>query len=290
MGLSGLMALGCGRINYDLLNADDGGGDSGTAIDAAYPPDAGPFGNVTPIASLNSGSTDVDPSLTADGLQLFFCSNRGGGFDIYVSERAAVGDPWPAPSVVGVVSTANIEINPAISADGRTLYFTRNSNIFQATRATPNDAFAAATAITELNTGSQQTVGSISPDELTMTFFSNRQGGNDIFIASRADLLSPWTVVAVPGAINSNKAEVDSFLSADGLTLYFDSDRDGGLTDYKIYVSHRASTSDPFGIPVAVSELNVGATNGDSWHTADGSTVYFSSGPFLDLDLHEATR
>jgi Tol biopolymer transport system component len=289
-----ITSVDCGRINYDLLNADDDGGgiDSSTAIDAAPAPDAGPFMNVTPIASLNSGQTDVDPSVTADGLQLFFCSNRGGTFNIYVSVRAAPGDAWPAPSVVGGVSSLAIEQNPAISADGLTLYFTRNNDIFQATRSDPAEAFGTPTEITELNTGSQDTLGSITADELALTLFSNRAGsaGIDIYIATRPDLDSAWTVEDAPGEINTDRAEVDSFLSEDRLTLYFDSDRDGGLTDYNVYKASRASASDDFGTPVAVSELNINAANGDSWHTADGNRVYFASGPFLNLDLHEATR
>jgi Tol biopolymer transport system component len=292
------MAVGCGRIHYDPVGADNDGGTTidanGRLNDAAVPPE-GPFGVPTPIASLNSGQTDVDPSVTADGLQLFFNSNRTGNFDIYASVRNAMSDAWPAPAVVdsGIISTGSIEQNPAISADGLTLYFTRSNDIFQAKRATPLGVFFTDTATAEIYTGSIDTLGSISPDERTMTFFSGRsggQGGNDIYIATRPDLASPWTSEPMPGAINSADAEVDSFLSPDGLTLHFDSDRSGGLTDYKIYVAQRADVSDAFGAPALVDELNIGATNGDSWLTADGKTIYFSSGSFLNLDIHEATR
>lgn len=289
--------VGCGRIHYDPVGVDD---DGGTTIDASdllidAAPGAGPFGVPTPIASLNSGQTDVDPSVTADGLQLFFNSNRSGNFDIYVSVRNATSEPWPAPVVVdsGIISTGSIEQNPAISADGLTLYFSRSNDIFQAQRATPLGVFGTPTAIAELNTGAIDTLSSISPDERTMTFFSGRsggQGGNDIYVATRPDLASPWTSEPIPGQINTADAEADSFLSPDGLTLHFDSDRNGGLTDYNIYVAQRADVSADFGAPVLVDELNIGATNGDSWLTADGKTIYFSSGSFLNLDIHEATR
>jgi hypothetical protein len=288
-------ALGCGRIGYDPFGDLD---DAGIAIDATTTTlDAGPFGQVTALDTINAFGTDVDPSITADGRQLFFCSNRTGNFEIYVSVRAAIDDQWPAPTVVdsGNVSTAAIEQNPAISADGLTLYFTRSGDIYQATRASPGaDTFAAASAITELNTGSQDTLGSITPDELALTFFSTRPGGQgsaDIYLATRPNLSSMWTFEPMPGDINTSAVEADSFLSADRLTLFFDSDRNASATDYNIYTAQRASPDDPFGTPVPVAELNTAEADGDAWLTLDGNTIYFSKGPiFGNLDIHVATR
>ena len=47
--------------------------------------------------NINSPSLEVEPSISADGLELFFESHRPGGHgnaDIYVSRRASKDDPW----------------------------------------------------------------------------------------------------------------------------------------------------------------------------------------------------
>ena len=47
--------------------------------------------------AINSASSDQGPAISKDGLSLYFTSNRSGGlggFDMYVSQRTSVDDPW----------------------------------------------------------------------------------------------------------------------------------------------------------------------------------------------------
>ena len=77
--------------------------------------------------AINSASTDARPSISPDGLLLFFDSNRSGGFgslDLYVTRRATLSDSWSEPMNLGpLVNTAGIEECARISADGSTLYW-----------------------------------------------------------------------------------------------------------------------------------------------------------------------
>lgn len=85
------------------------------------------FGSAVPVNELNSTGTDADPSITADGLEIFFHSNRTGsaGSDIYSSVRKSVLDAWSEPKTLGtVVNTAASDNLGAISPDGETLFFT----------------------------------------------------------------------------------------------------------------------------------------------------------------------
>jgi Tol biopolymer transport system component len=80
---------------------------------------------------VNSPDVEATPSISADGLLLFFQSNRpggyGGGADIWVTRRKTTDDPWSEPVNLGpVVSTWGFDGNPSISADGSTLYFASN--------------------------------------------------------------------------------------------------------------------------------------------------------------------
>jgi hypothetical protein len=97
----------------------------GSALNDIYVADA--FGSAVPVNELNSTGTDADPSITADGLEIIFHSNRTGSAatDIYTSVRKSVLEPWSEPRPLStVVNTAASENLVAISPDGETLLFT----------------------------------------------------------------------------------------------------------------------------------------------------------------------
>ena len=97
----------------------------GSALLDIYVADA--FGSAVPVNELNSTGNDARPSITADGLEIFFHSNRTGsaGNDLYSSARKSVLEPWSEPKTLGtVVNSAAIDFLGAISADGETLFFT----------------------------------------------------------------------------------------------------------------------------------------------------------------------
>jgi len=63
------------------------------------------FGEPTNLGpSVNSSSSEWPPSISADGLSLYFCSNRPGGFcgrDLWVTTRATKHDEWGTPANLG---------------------------------------------------------------------------------------------------------------------------------------------------------------------------------------------
>jgi len=82
----------------------------------------------TPInlgGNINTSDYDLQPSISSDGTQLYFSSNRPGGhgsFDVYLSEY--VGGVWQPPTNLGSnVNSAEMELCPGVSADGMRLYF-----------------------------------------------------------------------------------------------------------------------------------------------------------------------
>jgi Tol biopolymer transport system component len=87
------------------------------------------FGTGILVPGLNSTATDARPSITANGLEIFFHSNRAGSanFDMYKAVRKSVLEPWSEPETLGtdVNSIAN-DLLGAISPDGETLFFTSN--------------------------------------------------------------------------------------------------------------------------------------------------------------------
>ena len=97
----------------------------GSAFTDIYVADA--FGSAVPVTELNSTGNDARPSITADGLEIFFHSNRTGsaGSDMYSSVQKSVLESWSEPKTLGtVVNTAASDFLGAISPDGETLFFT----------------------------------------------------------------------------------------------------------------------------------------------------------------------
>jgi len=87
--------------------------------------------NLSPI--VNSGREELWPTLSSDGLSLFFsCGLLGssrpeglGKSDIWVTRRESRDAEWGEPVNLGApVNSSNSESSPSISADGSMLYFT----------------------------------------------------------------------------------------------------------------------------------------------------------------------
>ena len=83
-------------------------------------------------SKINSDAWESAPSLSPDKRNLYFTSNRAGGYgsaDIYVSNRLANGQ-WTEPENLGPeVNTAGNESCPFIHSDNQTLYFTSNGHL-----------------------------------------------------------------------------------------------------------------------------------------------------------------
>lgn len=76
--------------------------------------------------SINTESWESTPCISPDKNELYFSSNRPGGYggsDIYVSKRLANGK-WSTPENLGpVINTAGDESSPYLHADNETMYF-----------------------------------------------------------------------------------------------------------------------------------------------------------------------
>jgi hypothetical protein len=107
--------------------------------EARRPSVAAAFGKPTPLPALASPKNDLDPWITPDGRRVYFISTRDGSRDIFVSTRATLGAAFSPPAKLPApINTADDESYPFLSADERTIHFTRgpkgSSNLFRATR------------------------------------------------------------------------------------------------------------------------------------------------------------
>jgi hypothetical protein len=145
---------------------------------------------------VNTSASDYYAYASANNLELYFTSNRPGGYgggDIYLAKRATVNDAWGDVVNLGpIVNSPGSEAFSTLSPDGLLLLFSEHYS---------------ATAD---------------------MFRPGGYGGPDIWMARRSSLSEPWqTPVNLGPSINSSSMEIAPCFSPDGSTLYFASDRKG---------------------------------------------------------------
>jgi Tol biopolymer transport system component len=105
-------------------------------------------------------------------------------------------------------------------------------------------SFGSAVLVTELSSTSNENDPSIRHDGLEIFFQSNRIGSIgtalDLWVATRANTLDAWsTPVSLGNTINTASIDNNAYLSSDGMTLFFASDRPGGFGGVDLYMSTR---------------------------------------------------
>ena len=257
------------------------------------------FGTPTNLGvTANNSNLDGEPSISADGLSLYFCSIRPGGHgsgDIYVTTRATVSDPWGEPVNLGpAVNSSAWDGEPSISSDGLSLYFGSQrsggyggADIWVTTRATTSDPWGEAVNLgPTINTEADDVDECISADGLSLYIDSFREGGHggtDLWVATRETLSDLWQEpVNLGTAVNGLSGDSAPSISADGRVLFFSDffdPRPGGQGDADLWMTIRATVSDPWGEPVNLGPaVNSSALDAHPDISTDGSTLYFSSG------------
>lgn len=225
-------------------------------------PDA-PWGTPLPLGpNVNSTARDNAPYISPDGHRLFFGSNRPGGCgnnDLYVSFRAKTGDDFawgPAANLGCQVNSTGDEVGPNLVVDDDTgttsLYFNSNRlgvfNIYVSTLQ-PDGTFGAPTLVQELNSNSQPPLAGDGPvwirnDGLEMILnwntVTNVAIDSDLWMSARGSLSAPWSQPQNLGtSLNTSYADGWPSLSCDGTTLYFGSNRPGGIGGSDLWIATR---------------------------------------------------
>jgi hypothetical protein len=155
-------------------------------------------------------------------------------FDLYVAVKQERHKAFTEPTPVQAANTDADEMHPWLSADGKSLHFSRKNKegwrVYVCKRAQPTGAqgFAAPVLIEELPPGFHH--ATLTRDGNTMYLQGPRDGGRTgLFVAMKSmkgwGKPEPLTMLNHPEA---PKGERSPALSADGSLLYFASDRPGG--------------------------------------------------------------
>jgi hypothetical protein len=99
----------------------------------------------------------------------------------------------------------------------------------------------------------------LTQDLLNIFFTSDRdegQGGRDVWWATRSSRADPFGVPVPVVEANSEDEETSAAISADGLTLWVGSNREGGVGDTDIYQLTRPSKDAAWSMPLPLTALN----------------------------------
>ena len=210
----------------------------------------GPFDRPVNLGpTVNSRFPEHHPVLSSDGLTLLFAKRTRGhdSYDLLMCTRAFSDGPFGRPVNLGpTVNSTSADCHPALSADGLTLLFSslRPGGQGGQGQQDPWDLWACTRASLRKPFGRPVNLGptvnstfpdfrpALSADGLTLLFSSERPGGqdlSDLWMCARASLRKPFgRPVNLGPTVNSTSADSHPALSADGLTLFFCSDRPGG--------------------------------------------------------------
>lgn len=255
---------------------------------------------------VNSIFNDLFPSINADdSILIFISATNGVDQDFYRAKRDSCGG-WFAALPLGEPPNSPQQEGPqSVSADGHYLFFTRCQN------RSPNgwegggcDLFFSYTQGegwaqpvpfgATINTPSYEGMPSLSPDNKTLYFVSDRPGGyggKDIWMSRFENGL--WQVPENLGSeINTSGDETAPYIAVDNATLYFTSNGHPGFGGSDLFLS-RKQPDGSWGKPFNLGRfLNSPSDDVSITVNNDGKTAYFASnrpGGLGAMDIYRVT-
>jgi tetratricopeptide (TPR) repeat protein len=187
----------------------------------------------TPVANFNA-------VVSGDGKTMFYTATGKQGYDVYSSTLTSEG--WTAPKLMtSVLATGKFMKTCDLSFDGTTLLLVledpMNSDIF-ISHLEKGKWSKAELLNKEIDSKSNETHASLSPDGKTLYFTSDRKGGLGDLDIYRSELNSKgeWGKPENMGPmINTRFNEETPFVSSDGSKLYFSSEGHESMGGYDVF-------------------------------------------------------
>jgi len=239
--------------------------------------------------NVNSIYQEIRPVLSTDGSTIYFTvegnpiSKYKDGQDIWTSTRDENGQWKPAERLPDYINSQKYNGVYWCSADGNTLLIRGK---YSSTDKTSHRGYSIIRKIdkgwsypTPVIVNNYESMsqgiyngGSLSPDEqVLIMYFTNERNGNinDLWISKFDTTKGEYSTPIILSVSENDYDEISPYIAPDGKTLFYSSDRPGGLGSYDIWMTKRLDdTWTNWSIPV-----NIGTPfNTKSWD------AYFSIG------------
>ena len=251
-----------GRIN---MGAYGGTAEASMSLEAETGPTPGQWTEPVPLVEINTTTAEEwSPILSADGLTLYFGRVHAPDYyngRIFTATRLEPYGHFTSPMPVwGAINNTGTHVHAQwVSPDELRMYYTLQENavfhLMMSERSSESAMWPVGWDMWKLNLLDDRLhTPRLTPDELTIFLtgpdVQDRPGVYDIWMATRTchDCLFREPVNLT--TINTIYNDIHSFISADGLCLYFASDRNGC---YQLFRSTRKDARSPFGSPIHMS-------------------------------------
>jgi len=274
----------CGRIGFD--SRDEAHADAEDTGSFRCDPGA-PFGAPVRIDELASAAHEGGLRLMPDELSGYVTSDRDGAPAVYWVSRSDRDTPFAIEPVPALALAAQ----PALAGDGTFILFERSGDIWIAAR-TAAAAFGAIGVAIDLSSGQRDADPFVQATDDDIYLASSRDSGDaangDLYHALRVG--SSFVVPARIAELASSFDEGAPVIAADGLALYFRSNRPSAHGGTNIFVSHRADVDAAWQTPELVAGVSSDANDEPSWLSGDGCRLYLTSDRSGAGDVFVATR
>lgn len=199
-----------------------------------------PFGAPGPLDLLNTPQADLAFHSAANELLAVLVSDRPGAgtatAKLWLGERASAAEPWSSAQFqpLSRLNSAAEHFDAVLSPDGLRLYYSPAEvidgpqRLVVAERPDAASDFGSARPLVELDSPGSNADPAVSSDERVIIWTSGRNAQNaDLWFATRPNRDAAFSAPRPLDAINSESHDGEPFLSADGCTLYFSSQRGG---------------------------------------------------------------
>ena len=154
----------------------------------------GPFTSVNEVLS-TSGKHLFSPWVSPNNLRMYYFAQTENPilWQIKVSERASVNDPWPQGTDISELNTLGRISDPRLTSDELIIFFRSSTipgglggyDLWMASRPDRASPFDTVRNLAEINTAAHDICPSISPDGLTLVFQSGTYGDWKFFRSTR---------------------------------------------------------------------------------------------------------
>jgi Tol biopolymer transport system component len=245
----------------------------------------GAFGAPERITGLDFDENVYGPALSSDGRTLYFSAYVSGEQQIYSATRSTRGNRFSNVTELRGLNSPDTDGTPFITENGEHLYFfserpggVGGRDIWVSRHRA--EAFGVPELVSGINSLQSDLLPWLSADELTLVFVSGRSGGRgglDVWRSSRASVGEVFDDPVHVFELSSDASEERVVFSADGLTAFFSSDRDGSRGALDLWVASRQDASEPFSSPRNLMRLNTGANELDVLLSKDETELFFAS-------------